>query len=56
MGDAAGAGIKNGALGSARETGAFLDVAMALGYVEGVDPALRDKLDHVQATLVNNVR
>ena len=44
------------ALGSARETGACLDVALALGYVAGVDPALRDKLDHVQATLVNNVR
>ena len=43
------------ALGSARETGACLDVAEALGYVAGVDAALRDRLDHVRATLVKNV-
>jgi four helix bundle protein len=43
------------ALGSARETGACLDAAMALGYVEGVDPSLLDRLDHVRAVLVKNV-
>jgi four helix bundle protein len=43
------------ALGSARETGACLDAAMALGYVEAVDPALLDRLDHVRAVLVKNV-
>jgi four helix bundle protein len=40
------------ALGSARETGACLDAAMALGYVESVDPVLLDRLDKVRATLV----
>jgi four helix bundle protein len=43
------------ALGSARETGACLDVALALGYVEDVDAALLDALDKVRATLVKNV-
>ncbi len=43
------------ALGSARETGACLDVAEALGYLGGVDAALRDRLDHVRATLVKVV-
>jgi four helix bundle protein len=40
------------ALGSARETGACLDVAIALGYVDGVDAGLLDALDKVRATLV----
>ena len=40
------------ALGSARETNACLDVAIALGYLDGVDPALRTKLDHVIGGLV----
>ncbi len=40
------------ALGSARETGACLDAALALGYVEGVDAGLLDALDKVRATLV----
>jgi four helix bundle protein len=44
------------ALGSARETGACLDVAVALGYVERVDPALAGKLSEVQAMLVALVR
>jgi four helix bundle protein len=44
------------ALGSARETGACLDVAIALGYVERVDEALLDRLDHVRAVLAKNVR
>jgi four helix bundle protein len=43
------------ALGSARETGACLDVAMALGYVEHVDAGILDALDKVRATLVKNV-
>ena len=43
------------ALGSARETGACLDVAEALGYVATVGASLRDGLDHVRATLAKNV-
>jgi four helix bundle protein len=43
------------ALGSARETGACLDAAMALGYVESIDESLLDQLDHVRAVLVKNV-
>jgi four helix bundle protein len=39
------------ALGSARETGACLDAAVALGYVESVDGALLTALDAVRATL-----
>jgi four helix bundle protein len=44
------------ALGSARETGACLDVAMALGYVRGIDEGLLDRLDHIRAVLVKNVK
>jgi four helix bundle protein len=44
------------ALGSARETGACLDVAIALGYVERVDEALLRRLDHVRAVLAKIVR
>jgi four helix bundle protein len=40
------------ALGSARETGACLEAALALGYVEEVDAVLLDRLDKVRATLV----
>ena len=43
------------ALGSARESGACLDAALALGYVEAIDEGLLDKLDHVRAVLVKNV-
>jgi four helix bundle protein len=43
------------ALGSARETGACIDVAMAFGYVEEVNAELLDALDHVRATLVKVV-
>jgi len=43
------------ALGSARETGACLDAAIALGYVEAIDAGLLDQLDHVRAVLVKNV-
>ena len=44
------------ALGSAREVGACLDVARALGYVEAVDERLEARLDQVQAVLVKVVR
>ena len=44
------------ALGSARETAACLDAAIALGYVERVDAGLLDRLDHVRAVLAKNVR
>jgi four helix bundle protein len=44
------------ALGSARETGACLDVAVALGYVEGVDGELLTRLDRVRAMLAGLVR
>src|SRR5579864_702179 len=44
------------ALGSARETGACLDVAMALGYVGDVEPALLSRLDEVRAMLATLVR
>jgi hypothetical protein len=30
-------------------------VALALGYLDGVDAALLDQLDHVRAVLVKNV-
>lgn len=40
------------ALGSAREVGACLDVAMALRYVDHVDPSVRAKLDVVIGGLV----
>jgi len=43
------------ALGSARETGACLDVSLALGYVEEIDAVLLDALDRVRATLAKNV-
>jgi four helix bundle protein len=43
------------ALGSARETGACLDVAAALGYVDRIDAGLLDRLDRVRATLVRNI-
>jgi four helix bundle protein len=44
------------ALGSARETGACLDVALALGYVESVDAVLLKRLDEVRAVLAKVVR
>ena len=44
------------ALGSARETGACLDVALACRYLEAIDPALLDRLDRVRATLVKVAR
>jgi four helix bundle protein len=44
------------ALGSARETTACIDAAVALGYVARVDAELLDKLDRVRGTLVKLVR
>ena len=44
------------ALGSAAEVRACLDVAEALGYVDQVNPALRDTIDHMVATLHRLVR
>jgi four helix bundle protein len=44
------------ALGSARETGACLDVALACGYIDRIDAALLDRLDRVRATLVKVAR
>jgi four helix bundle protein len=44
------------ALGSARETGACLDVAVALGYIESVDALMLAQLDQVRATLFCVVR
>ena len=44
------------ALGSAAEVRACLDVAEALGYVEPVDAALRDRLDRIVATLYRLAR
>jgi four helix bundle protein len=44
------------ALGSARETGACLDVAMALGYVGEIDVGVVQRLDIVTGTLVRVIR
>ena len=43
------------ALGSARETAACVDVAVALGYVAKKDEDLIAKLDHVRAVLAKVV-
>jgi len=39
------------ALGSNQEVRACLDVAEAWGYLEPIDPALRDRFDRIAATL-----
>ena len=44
------------ALGSAREVGACLDVAVAMGYVDGLDGALMARLSEVQGVLVKVLR
>jgi four helix bundle protein len=44
------------ALGSARETSACLEVAVALGYVAQLDAGMLDALDRVKATLVKVAR
>ena len=43
------------ALGSARETGACWDVAIAFGYIDEVEAGVLSALDHVRATLAKNV-
>ena len=43
------------ALGSARETAACLDVAVALGYVESVDVQIRESLESVRRVLTSVV-
>jgi hypothetical protein len=43
--------LHEGAYSQGAEVRACLDVAEALGYVEQVDPTLRDTLDRVVATL-----
>ena len=61
---AEGSGVRGGrrrqhyeyALGSARETLSNLQIAEALGYIEQVDAVLLDRLDHIIATLVKNVK
>jgi four helix bundle protein len=40
------------ALGSLREVLACFEVAAALGYTEEIDPALRERFDHILGTLV----
>ena len=44
------------ALGSAREVGAALEVAMAFGYVNGIDAELLTRLDQIRATLFRILR
>ena len=61
---AEGSGVRAGrrrqayeiALGEVRETLANLEAAEGAGYVGNVDAALRDRLDHIIATLVKLVR
>ena len=44
------------ALGSARETMACLEVAVAMGYLEQADSACLDKLERIVGTLVRLVQ
>ena len=44
------------ALGSAREVGTALEVAMAFGYVTGIDAELLARLDQIRATLFRILR
>lgn len=61
---AEGSGVRGGnrrvryetALGSARETRANLQVAVAAGYLETLDRALDDQLNHIIGTLVKLVK
>ena len=43
------------ALGSMREVLACLEVANAMGYMQGIEPDLRARFDHVLGTLVRLV-
>jgi four helix bundle protein len=61
---AEGSGVRGGnrrtryetALGSAREALATLEVAEAVGYLDAVDDSVRNRFDHIIATLVKLVR
>jgi four helix bundle protein len=61
---AEGSGLRGGlrrqsydhALGEARETLANLEAAEAIGYLPSLDAGLRERLDHIIATLVKLVR
>jgi hypothetical protein len=44
------------ALGSARETMACLEVAVAMGYLEQADAVVRDRLGRIVGTLVRLVQ
>lgn len=44
------------ALGSARETIACIEVAVAMGYLDAGDPVVLDRLGRIVATLVRLVR
>ena len=44
------------ALGSARETMACVEVAVALGYIDDADPNIMDRLERIVATLVRLVQ
>lgn len=44
------------AAGSMREVLACVETAAALGYVRELDAALADKIDHVIAVLVKNIK
>jgi len=61
---AEGSGLRGGlqrqsydhALAEARETLANLEAAEAIGYLAAVEPAMRDRLNHIIGTLVSLVR
>ncbi|MEZ4261873.1 MAG: four helix bundle protein [Polyangiaceae bacterium] len=44
------------AAGSMREVGAAIDVAVALGYIDGVDELVRERLGLIVGTLMKNAR
>ncbi len=39
-----------------REVGAAIDVAVALGYIDGVDELVRERLGLIVGTLMKNAR
>jgi four helix bundle protein len=61
---AEGSGLRGGlrrqsydhALGEARETLANLEAAEAIGYLSSLDAGVRERIDHIIATLVKLVR
>ena len=44
------------AAGSMREVGAAIDVAVALGYIDGVDELVRERLGLIVGILMKNAR